>query len=134
MPNRDLLVDWMRHAANDLISARHLFEDLYPKQTEIAAFHSQQCAEKALKAFLFANNIDPPRIHNLNRLCELCKNIDEGFSKIEIICANLNPFSAEIRYPNELAADEPVAKAAIEDAQNVYDFCIAKLPARDGTP
>jgi HEPN domain-containing protein len=43
MLDKDLLADWLRHAANDLISARHLFEDLYPKQTEIAAYLSQQC-------------------------------------------------------------------------------------------
>ena len=64
MPGKDLLLDWIRHSANDLISARHLFDDLYPKQTEIAAYHAQQCAEKALKAFLFARNIDPSKIHN----------------------------------------------------------------------
>ena len=31
MPDKDLLLDWLRHSVNDLISARHLFEDLYPK-------------------------------------------------------------------------------------------------------
>ena len=134
MPDRDLLLDWIRHATNDLIVARHSFEDLYPKQTEIASFHSQQCAEKALKAFLYANEIDPPKIHNLNKLCKLCENIDGVFSQIEIICARLNPFSSVARYPNELAADEPVAKAAIEDAQKIYDFCTAKIPKQSETP
>ena len=133
MPDKDFVLDWIRHATNDLIVARHSFEDLYPKQTEIAAYHAQQCAEKALKTFLVFHDIDPPKIHSLNRLCELCKNIDGSFSQIEIICARLNPLGAEIRYPNELAADEPVAKAAINDAQNVYDFCIAKIPIEGGT-
>ncbi|MDR0550564.1 MAG: HEPN domain-containing protein, partial [Spirochaetaceae bacterium] len=61
------------------------------------------------------------------KLCELCINIDGDFSKLDAECKNLNPFGAEIRYPNELAADEPVAKAAIERAQKIYDFCTAKI-------
>jgi HEPN domain-containing protein len=127
MPNKDLLADWIRHATNDLISARHLFEDLYPKQTEIAAYLSQQCAENALKSFLYANDIDPPRIHNLSKLCEFCKGIDDTFYEIEILCAELTPFGSEIRYPNELAADEHIAKTAIDKAQRIYDFCTAKI-------
>ena len=68
---------------------------------------------------------------NLNKLCELCKNIDGAFLQIEIACAKLDPFGAQIRYPNELAADESIAKAAIEDAQNVYDFCAAKINIKE---
>ncbi|GMO42217.1 MAG: HEPN domain-containing protein [Treponemataceae bacterium] len=127
MPEIDLVKEWLRYANNDLISARHLFEDLYPKQTEISAYHCQQCAEKALKAFLFFNDIEPPRIHDLIRLCELCKNIDGEFSELDAYCKNLNPFGSEIRYPNELAADEYIAKAAIDRAQKIYDFCTAKI-------
>jgi HEPN domain-containing protein len=127
MPDKNLLADWFRHAMNDLISARHLFEDLYPKQTEIAAYHSQQCAEKALKAFLLFNNLDPPKIHDLRKLCDLCKNIDNSFLELEAYCDRLYPFGSEIRYPNELAAEESIAKAAIDDAQKVYDFCVAKV-------
>jgi HEPN domain-containing protein len=127
MPDKEFIADWIRHATNDLIVARHSFEDLYPKQTEIAAYLSQQCAEKALKAFLVANDIEPPKIHNLRILCELCKDIDANFTVMKDNCEQLNPFGAEIRYPNELAADEPIAKAAIERAQKVYDFCTQKI-------
>lgn len=34
MPDKDLLLDWLRHSVNDLISARHLFEYLYPKEPD----------------------------------------------------------------------------------------------------
>jgi HEPN domain-containing protein len=134
MPNNDFAIEWLRYAANDLIVARHSFEDLYPKQTEIAAYLCQQCAEKALKAFLVFNDSDPPKIHNLKRLRELCQNIDSDFSELTTDCERLDPYGSVTRYPNELAVDETVAKAVIERAQKVYDFCIAKLPAQDGTP
>ena len=52
MSDINIVKEWFRYSHNDLISARHLFEDLHPKQTEIASYLSQQCAEKALKGFL----------------------------------------------------------------------------------
>jgi HEPN domain-containing protein len=126
MVDKALLADWIRHAANDLTVAHHLIEDMYPKQTEIAVYESHQCVEKALKLFLVANEIEPPKIHNLNKLVKLCMDIDGVFSEIEIDCANHNPFGSITRYPNELAADETIAKAAISRAQKIYDFCVAK--------
>jgi hypothetical protein len=33
----DITNEWLLFANNDLISARHLFEDLYPKQTNITS-------------------------------------------------------------------------------------------------
>jgi HEPN domain-containing protein len=105
-----------------------MFEDVWPKETEISVFHCQQCAEKALKAFLVFNNIEPPKIHDLIKLLKLCKNIDGGFSQLETYSKRLDPFSSASRYPNELAVNDPIVKTAIDDAQRVYDFCAAKIP------
>ncbi|GHV95695.1 hypothetical protein AGMMS50293_20150 [Spirochaetia bacterium] len=99
MAEKSLVADWLRHANNDLITAKHMFDDVYPKQTEISAFHSQQCAEKALKAFLYANEIPFPWIHDLVKLIRLCKDVDQSFSEIEIECGKLNPYGTITRYP-----------------------------------
>jgi HEPN domain-containing protein len=127
MPEPDLVKEWLRYANNDLTVACHVLDDLYPKQTEISAYHCQQCAEKALKAFLFFNDIEPPKTHNLIKLAGLCKDFSGDFSEIELDCRRLDPFGAEVRYPNELAPDESTAKAAIEQARRIYDFCAAKI-------
>ncbi|MDR0705003.1 MAG: HEPN domain-containing protein [Planctomycetaceae bacterium] len=127
MPDKNLLADWIRHATNDLIVAKHLLEDLYPKQTEIAAWHSQQCAEKTLKAFLVANDIDPPKIHDLDKLIKLCQDIDNSFSEIEIESASLSRYGVVTRYPNEWNVDETIAQTVIARAQKIYDFCVMKI-------
>ncbi|MDR1931643.1 MAG: HEPN domain-containing protein [Spirochaetales bacterium] len=44
--------EWFRYAHSDLRTAKHMFNDVDPKETEISCFHCQQCAEKALKAYL----------------------------------------------------------------------------------
>ena len=56
----DLARDWLRFAKSDLTTARHMFEDVNPKECEISCYHTQQCAEKALKAYLISRGIDPP--------------------------------------------------------------------------
>jgi HEPN domain-containing protein len=127
MSGIDVVKEWFRYALNDLISARHLFEDLYPKQIEIASYLSQQCAEKALKGFLVYHDVAYPRIHDLKVVCAMCEQIDPSFDAIKTICAHLTPFAVAARYPEELSPDENITKAAIEKAQNVYDFCIAKI-------
>jgi HEPN domain-containing protein len=126
MVKKELILDWVRHAKSDLITARHMFEYIYPKEIEISAWHSQQCAEKALKAFLVAHNIEPPRTHDLDELVKLCQNIDGSFSEMLYDCQKINPYGSVVRYPNELDVDETIVKMVIGRAQKVYDFCVIK--------
>jgi hypothetical protein len=50
------------------------------------------------------------------------------FNEILDACADLTPYGVAVRYPNELAVDDPIAKSAIGKAQSIYDFCIGKVP------
>ena len=127
MSETEIAKEWLRYANNDLIVAKHCFEDLYPKQTEIASYHCQQCAEKALKAFLIYKDIEPPKTHDLKLLCKMCIEHDESFSNIAIYCSNLTPYGISVRYPDELCPDENMVKIAIHESQKVYDFCIVKI-------
>ena len=132
MSGNNIADEWFRYANNDLIVAKHCFEDLHPKQTEIASYHCQQCAEKALKAFLLHKNIEPPKIHDLRVLCKMCQDIDNSFVDIIVPCAHLNPYGVTTRYPNELTPSEDMVKLAIDKARQVYDFCEGKTkPNKD---
>ena len=128
MSGIELAHEWFKYSQNDLISAQHLFNNLYPKQTEIACYLSQQCAEKALKGFFLFKNTEPPRTHNLIELCQICMKYDNTFSEILDDCADLSPYSVAVRYPNELAVDDVLAKSAIKKAQIIYTFCTGKVP------
>jgi HEPN domain-containing protein len=126
MSDSKLVQEWFKYAQNDLVSARHLFEDLYPKQSEIACYLSQQCAEKVLKGYLLFKDIEPQRVHNLIELCQICMKCDSTFSEILDACSDLTPYGVAVRYPNELAVDDAIAKFAIDRAQLIYNFCIGK--------
>ena len=128
MSDIKLVYDWLKYSQNDLISAKHLFDDLFPRQTEVACYLGQQCAEKVLKGYILFKNIEPPKTHNLVELCQIYINYDNTFSVILDACADLAPYGVAVRYPNELAVDDAIEKLAIDKAQIIYNFCVGKIP------
>jgi len=123
----DLAKEWLKYSKSDLVTAKHMFENVYPREVEIACYHSQQCAEKALKAYCVFKSIEPLKTHDLIALCHLCMTSENSFSAILDNCSRLNPYGVTVRYPNELAVDEAEAKNALEMAQQVFDFCCHKI-------
>jgi HEPN domain-containing protein len=129
MSDNKIIREWLHYSHSDMITACHMFNDVYPKETEIAVFHCQQCAEKALKAYLAAHEIDPPKIHHLPILCKMCADIDANFQSIMDMASDLNPYAVAARYPKQLVSDDAEVKLAIDKAQRIYDFCVAKIDA-----
>ena len=89
---------WLELATAGLLAAQRLQgdEDL----TNISCFHSQQCVEKSLKAFLESRNITPPKTHDLIRLYGM---IEEPWSIEEDMLARLNEVYIDSRYPAAIA-------------------------------
>ena len=116
MTELDLAKEWIRFAKSDLMTARHMFDNVNPREIEISCYHAQQCAEKSLKAYLVSKNVDPPRTHDLIELNNLCMINDSRFSDMKQCCAFLNPYGVHVRYPNELLVDDFITKNAIENA------------------
>jgi HEPN domain-containing protein len=123
----DFAMEWLRYAKSDLNTARHMFNDVNPKETEISCYHTQQCAEKSLKAYLIAHGTEAPRTHDLVELNKLCTEHEASFSVMQQHCVSLNPYSVHVRYPNELSVDDDITKSAINKAQIIYDFCAGKI-------
>jgi len=123
----DLAKEWLRYAQSDLNTATHMFYDVHTKETEISCYHSQQCAEKALKAYLVSKGITPPYTHDLLELSNLCTAQEKDFSNLQPCCVSLNPYSVHTRYPNELEIDDTIAKLALDKAQFVYQFVVKKI-------
>jgi HEPN domain-containing protein len=125
----DLAKEWLRYAKSDLNTAMHMFDDVNPKEIEISCYHSQQCAEKSLKAYLIANGIEPPHIHDLVELNHFCIACEASFSTIQQYCVSLNPYGVHVRYPNELAIDDGTTKQAIDNAEKLLLFCEKMIDA-----
>ena len=114
--------EWIRLAEMDLATARHMFYTSYPKPLEIVCFHSQQTAEKMLKAYLVSQGIEPPKIHDMRKLCEMCLEIEKNLEEIFIEAVLLTRYAVGLRYPAELELIESDAEKAIEYAEKVMSF------------
>jgi len=112
---------WLRQAAEDLRWARHLAEQ---GAYHLACFLAQQVAEKALKAFLYAQGEEIVLGHSVGRLCAAAANFHPGFQEYARSWSILDGYYVPTRYPSSLpdgipadvytrrAAEEAVALAA----------------------
>ena len=123
MDNQVRAQEWQRLAEQDLNSAEYLL-DMRPSPMEIVCYLCQQSAEKYLKGYLVLNNINPPKIHDLNELCKLCMKLDNSFNEIADQCSELTAYSVQPRYPMELMLEEQDMKQAMKNSKAIRTFVI----------
>jgi HEPN domain-containing protein len=120
---------WLTKALHDLQAAETLLTAERPL-TDVATFHCQQAAEKALKAFLFWHDVAFRKTHELEELGSACVEIDDSLGYTAETAAVLTPFAWRFRSPGE--SFEPSmedARGALTEARSVYDAIVARLPA-----
>lgn len=123
MPNHK---DWLFKAKSDLTSAIKLFKD-DDETLDTAAYHTQQCVEKALKAFIVFNHQNPPRTHDLEKLLESCAVFDVSLKSFLDEVITLIPYAVYSRYPDdyfEVTRDDVVV--AIEIANKILTLIALK--------
>jgi hypothetical protein len=101
MKEIDFAQQMLAKAANDLLSLRGMFvphgdgENYF--KDDIFGFHAQQAAEKVLKAWIAAIDVQFPRTHNLDALLKILQTNGqavEGYREI----IDLNRFAVVFRY------------------------------------
>ncbi|MFP4171501.1 MAG: HEPN domain-containing protein [Candidatus Hydrogenedentota bacterium] len=132
----DFVQDWLRRAEDDRRAARTLLAQEF-NDYGVSAFHAQQCAEKAIKAYLVRWQIEFPKTHDMERLRRIMATADEQLAQDLFVADALSPYSVEFRYPGEF---EPVSKESAEEAiavaekahqiilQNLEDYLKAGRP------
>lgn len=81
-----------------------------------------------LKAFLVDREIEPPRIHDVERLCLICAEHNQSFIPIQESCRELTAYAAPARYPSHVEIEEQDAVFALKEAERIYTFCFDLLP------
>jgi HEPN domain-containing protein len=127
----ELVKDWLTRARQDLRGATILAaaEDA---PLDLAIYHCQQAAEKAVKAWLQWRDDPFAKTHNLRALVIQAATLDKGFEAFEKPAEILTPYVSAFRYPG--GADEPMPSReefdeARQHAQAIYDFVLNRLPA-----
>lgn len=92
-----LVDEWVKKAEEDYQFASSVLEDstFYAQ----ICFHFHQAAEKYLKAFIVARDLEFQKIHDLLVLLKMCSAVEPGFGGILDDCMFLNRFYIDTRYP-----------------------------------
>ncbi len=131
----ELAGEWIDKAEEDWLGVRRLaVGDLGPV-ADVAAFLSQQCAEKYLKALLQESDIEPPRLHHLPALLDLLLAVHPDLEPIRVACERLSPFAVAFRYPGQRATREEAREAiALADQVRSRIRTLLGLPSDLLTP
>ncbi len=109
---------WFKKAEGDLMIIQSVIS-LQNAPYDLCCFHAQQAAEKYLKAYLIANNIQFPKTHDLIRLLIICKQKNISFSEIDKNCEGITDYGVSPRYPDD------IDDLTIKDAQNAYQDALS---------
>lgn len=118
--------EWVAKAEGDFLTAGRELRARKSPNYDAVCFHSQQCAEKYLKAFLQENEKHIPKIHNLIELMLLCEEPDGSFEMLRTDLVTMERYAVRGRYPGEVAEKED-ARSAYAAADTVRKFTRQKL-------
>lgn len=122
----DVVKGWFRKGDSDLANVKVCLATQQCLDT--ACFHAQQAAEKYIKAYLIAYDIDFPFIHNLEKLLELCADRDPAFAGLRDLGESLTPYAVSLRYDQDFWPEEPTVEEALNAVQVIREFILDRLP------
>ncbi len=122
----DLARGLLRKSDSDLANARTCLAA--GRALDTICFHAQQAAEKALKAYLVAHDVEFPHIHNVEKLIAICAKQDDSFLGIRDMGKGLTPYAVELRYDEEFWPSEETAREALDAALEIVRFVRERLP------
>jgi len=125
--------EWLGKANADIAVAERLLRDEAIFLNAVT-FHSQQAAEKYLKALLTCWSIEFPKTHVLAKLIELVETHNATLAGSLLDAIVLTPYGVELRYPGDRPdATEDEAREAVTLARQVRDAVLPLLPTSSGS-
>mgnify|MGYP005839913831 CR=1 FL=1 len=110
---------WLRQAEEDLSDVRSLRER---GRHHLACFMAQQAAEKALKAYLYAQGAEAPWGHSVADLAEAASAFDQAFTELKWRVTPLDQYYIPTRYPNSLPGGIPAEAFTEHDSQRALNL------------
>jgi len=127
MAEPQVVIEWLKKADEDLEFAKSVLDgSQYFAQI---CFHFHQAAEKYLKAFIIATDLEFKKIHDLPVLLKLCTTMQSELQKIMDDCKFLNRFYIDTRYPVHWPSNYKKEEAlnAKKAAENIRSQIFAAL-------
>ncbi|MHC4294502.1 MAG: HEPN domain-containing protein [Planctomycetota bacterium] len=121
----DLVGEWLTKAAEDYSVARGLLRRRKVPASSIC-FHSQQAAEKYLKAFLQENSVKFGKTHDLEVLLRMAANQQPALSLLGDDLKLLSDYAVKYRYPG-FDATKRQARQAVQAVCRVRNAVMGLL-------
>jgi len=119
--------EWLVRAERDVVATEALLATS-PPLPDMAVYHAQQAAEKALKAFLAARDQPFEKTHELVPLLDACRKLEPAFAQLLPAAQTLSPYATRFRYPpGPLAPSTTDAETALQLAREVVEFVRQRL-------
>jgi len=118
---------WLALADEDLRFVKKALRD--EDCINVAIFHAQQCAEKALKSFLAFHNAETERVHDLVKLVRNCSKINPEFMQLLPQADSLNPYQTKTRYPDDcfIIPSLDTLKISIDEAEQILNYVLCEI-------
>jgi HEPN domain-containing protein len=107
--------DWVKKAEGDFSDANWLLRKPESPNYDSVCFHSQQCIEKYIKAYLQYRNIDFEKTHSLESLLDLALPLQPLWEAWRPAFRTISSYAVEFRYPGD-DAEKDEAEQALEIA------------------
>jgi HEPN domain-containing protein len=124
----DLVRSWARKSRHDLTAARKLAAGDDPC-LDVAIYHCQQAAEKALKGLLALHGARIDKTHDLSALIAVAMPVNPQITTLYEAAERLTPYATLFRYPSD--APDPDAnefQRALAAAVEICGFVYPLLP------
>ena len=115
---KQITQEWIDKGEGDFDTAQRELQVQQKPNYDAVCFHSQQCAEKYLKAYLQEENIAFNRIHDLSRLLDLLLPVEPDWEALRPTLEALTAYAVEFRYPG-IAANKDLATQSFEDCVKI---------------
>ena len=130
MADRKVVNEWLSKAEEDFNFAASSLREGNNFYSQIC-FHFHQAAEKYLKAFIVAYDLEFEKIHDLTRLLKICAQKEPSLSTVSDECQFLNASYIDTRYPVNWPTNYTKEKAlSSQESANkigeIIKFCLKK--------
>ena len=128
MVDISIVQEWIEKADEDFEFALVNLQEGKPFIAQVC-FHFQQAAEKYLKGYIVAKDLEFRKTHDLPMLLGICISQNSTFEALSEECEYLNTFYVESRYPVHWPNDfsRPEAQKSYEAAENIRSFVKKQL-------
>jgi HEPN domain-containing protein len=115
---KPITLEWIDKAEGDFATAERELQVQQRPNFDAVCFHSQQCAEKYLKACLQEANVAFSKTHDLGTLLDLCLPIEPNWSSLRSVADTLTTYAVEFRYPG-VSANQALAIQSFQNCSTV---------------